>query len=61
MILSDKQLRAIHAKKNSPVYCDFNFCCEDYAKDGTAKMWDYGTEPNAFAKYKIEYSHKETE
>jgi len=41
------------------VNCEYNFCCEDYAKDGTWKAWNFNVEKNAPAKHEITFYSKE--
>lgn len=40
--------------------CEYNFECEDYAKDGSWKSWSYRVENNAPAKHHIHFFSKES-
>jgi hypothetical protein len=39
--------------------CEYNFGCEDYARDGTWKSWGYNVENNAPAKHRVVFLQKE--
>ncbi len=53
--MNDKNRKAMFAKNKRK--CDFNFGCEDYAKDGTSKRWVEWTKNNAKAKHNVRYSN----
>ena len=55
--MNDKQRRAMFAKIHEKK-CDYNFGCEDYAKDGTSKSWAYRVNDNAPAKHNIKFYNK---
>ena len=44
---------------NTTQLCEYNFCCEDYAKDGSWKAWAYNIADNGPAKHEITFSDKE--
>ena len=55
--MTPDQLKAYHAKRKNK-QCDFNFGCEDYASDGTHKVWYEWSPKSAPAKHNIVFTNK---